>query len=147
MSSKKKFIFLFVAILIVVNVSVIAFYLLILAPEPEIVEKQAEPLVESKPTISALSDEYFSIHFNFNDAVELCLAETRSRNNNLIYLVVNKHSSRYKENEDMYLIKLDSQIGTPLLYDEKSHLCEIDPKTQGVAFYREITLRSAVRPL
>jgi hypothetical protein len=46
----------------------------------------------------------------------------------------------------MYLIKLDSLVGTPLLYDEKSHTCHIDPQTQGVAFYQEITRRTAVRP-
>ena len=148
MNSKKKLIAIFVALLVSLNVSFAALYFLVLAPN----KTPAEPAIEEPETVEAaapsneLSDEYYSIHFSFNDAIHLCSNEARSRNSNLIQLSLNEHSSRFKPEENIYLIKLDSHVGTPLLYDEKAHTCEIDPKTQGVAFYREITRRKAVRP-
>ncbi len=95
---------------------------------------------------SVLNDDYYSVHFNYGDAVDLCIQEARSRNANLIQLAVNEHSTRFNEQKGLYLVKLDSYVGTPMLYDEKAHTCEVDPKVQGVAFYKEIIRRKAVRP-
>lgn len=149
MSQTKKLILIFSAILICLNLSFIALYFVILSPPKKNANEptpiSADPVKVEKPN-QELSDEYYSIHFSFNDAIDLCLMQARSRNSNLIQLNLNEHSSRFKPEENLYLIKLDSHVGTPLLYDEKSHTCEVDPKTQGVAFYKEIIRKKAVRP-
>ena len=149
MSQKIKLVLIFSAILISLNLGFIALYFSVLAPSQQ-ASAQPKPITSEAVTTekpsSTLSDEYYSIHFSYNDAIDLCMAQARSRNSNLIQITLNDLSSRYKPEEQLYLIKLDSHVGTPLLYDEKSHTCEVDPKTQGVAFYREITRKKAIRP-
>ena len=148
-NSKKKLIFVIVVTFLALNASlaVLKFYVFTpsIDPEPEptpVPPAEAEPA----PVNTELSDEYYSTLFNYGDAVELCSMEARSRNSNLIQLTVNEHSSRFIASKNNYLVKLDSHVGTPLLYDEKSHTCEIDPITQGVQFYKEVIRRKAVRP-
>ena len=150
-NSKKKLLLVFLAILLLFNASFVASLFILrssdsdntAAAPPEIIEPAPE---QEQPEQPGLGEEYYKIFFNYGDAIELCSEETRSRNSNLIQLVVNEHSTRFKPEENIYLVKLDTQVGTPLLYDEKSHTCEIDPEIQGVAFYQEITRRKAVRP-
>jgi hypothetical protein len=147
-SSKKKLVLILAAVLLVFNAGLVVLYFLVIAPSQSN-DPDSNP-VPAPPDVAAqapeLSDEYYSIHFNYGDAIELCSMETRSRNSNLVQLTVNEHSTRFKPDENIYLVELDSHVGTPLLFDEKSHTCEIDPATQGVAFYKEITRRKAVRP-
>ena len=152
MSQKKKLIFIFGLILVLFNGGSAAVYFLLFAdgddnektPPPKAHEKtQEQKMAEETQKV----DNYYSIRFSYNDAVDLCAAEAVSRNKNLIQLTVNELSSRYKESIDMYYIQLDSHVGTPVEYDEIEHTCDIDPKTQGVAFYKEITKRRAVRPV
>ena len=149
MSSKKKIIVIFGAVIIVLNMGFVALYLF-LSPASEIPVDTTQSLPEKpdpqEPAISVLDDAYYSIHFSYNDAVELCVMEAISRNSNLIQHSINELSSRFNAGPNMYLIMVDSHVGTPLLYDEKEHTCEIDPEIQGVAFYKEITRRTAVRP-
>lgn len=149
MSLKIKLILIFSAILICLNLGFIALYFSVLAPSQQPPAKPSpvtsQVITAEKPS-TVLSDEYYSIHFSFNDAIDLCMMQARSRNSNLIQINLNELSSRYKPEKQLYLIKLDSHVGTPLLYDEKSHTCEVDPKAQAVAFYREVTRKKAVRP-
>lgn len=155
MSQKKKIILIIVAILLVVNACFFAVYYFYLSPSVDTVvqsiegqgEQPSAQVQTESSSFSGLSDDYYSIHFNYGDAVDLCMNEARSRNSNLIQLVVNEHSTRYIDIDKLYLVKLDSYVGTPLLYDEKEHTCHIDPKVQGVAFYQEIVRRTAVRPV
>ena len=149
MAQNKKILLIIFAILLSINVSAIAVYCFFIATkEPQ--ETAGEPIIEEQKDIAeapiAISDDYYSLNFNYSDAVEVCMIEARSRNSNLLQLSLNERSSRYQENQNIYLIKLVSHIGTPLIYDEKEHSCEIDPNIQGVAFYREIVRRTAIRP-
>ncbi|MGK0440334.1 MAG: hypothetical protein ACJA0N_000120 [Pseudohongiellaceae bacterium] len=149
MLSKKKLIIIFTAIFFFLNISFAVFYFFIFSPSKDFIgeaEPQSLPEVVEETPASVIDDEYYSIHFSYNDAVDLCVMEAESRNNNLIQLWVNERSSRFNDLDNMYMIKLDSHVGTPVLYDEKEHRCDIDPNTQGVAFYKEITKRKAVRP-
>ena len=149
MSKKKKLITLFLLILFFLNGSFLAFYFLIWSPSEaavELTESVVEEVVDNPVNESGMSDEYYSIHFSYNDAVDLCSKEAISRNSNLIQMFVNELSSRFNSTTNMYLITLDSHVGTPALYEEKTHTCDIDPKTQGVAFYKEITRKTVVRP-
>lgn len=135
--------------LLAFNAGVIALYFFIFAPQQDPAPPpQSEPpeVSEPAPPPVQLSDEYYSTLFSLGDAIELCSMETKSRNSNLIQLSLNELSTRYDEEKQHYLVKLDSHVGTPFQYEERSHTCEIDPKTQGVAFYREITRRTVVRP-
>jgi len=149
MTAKKKLLLIMFVILMVLNGSGIAIYYFHIAPE-EPIESSGESIVEENQETEeapvTLSDDYYSLHFNYGDAVEVCMIEARSRNSNLIQLSVNDRSSRYKEKENMYLIKLESHVGTPMNYDEKEHSCDIDPKVQGVAFYKEVVRRTVIRP-
>ncbi|ARN75030.1 hypothetical protein [Oceanicoccus sagamiensis] len=158
MSEKKKLIIITLATLLVVNSVFLAVYFLYFSPSVDkddaataaalsasTTQKQAGNETADAAEVNPL-DAYYSVHFNFGDAVDLCMNEARSRNKNLVQLVLNEHSSRFNETDNRYLIKLDSYVGTPMLYDEKQHTCEIDPETQGVAFYKEIVRRTAVRP-
>lgn len=170
MSSKIKYVFIGFAALLVLNVSTVLFYYVMPSDdaaqmEGESVSKQegssateagsesaegesAEVVEESdeEGADEGLGADYYSVHFSYGDAVDLCMDEARSRNSNLVQLVVNEHSSRFNNTTEMYLVTLDSYVGTPMLYDEKKHTCEVDPKVQGVAFYKEIIRRKAVRP-
>lgn len=149
MNPTKKIILIFSVILISLNLGFFTLYFTVFAPSKKSTDTPNTVTinpVKTESIKSELSDEYYSIHFSFNDAIDLCLMQARSRNSNLIQVNLNEHSSRFKPEEKIYLIKLDSHVGTPLLYDEKSHTCEVDPKTQGVAFYREITRKKAIRP-
>ncbi len=162
MSDKKKLIIIVALLLLVINGGFFTLYLLYFHDSSEAEETASEKtsaaaVSEEVPAVEIDSgdaieggiktlDDYYSVHFSFGDAVDLCMQEARSRNNNLVQLVLNEHSSRFQETEKQYLIKLDSYVGTPMLYDEKEHTCEIDPKTQGVAFYKEIVRRTAIRP-
>ena len=149
MMSKKKLILIIVAMLLIFNIGFVVLYFFVLSPAPsQSPDPAPEPaeVPEPAPETQELSSEYYSTLFNSGDAIEICSIEVRSRNSNLIQLTVNERSTRFKPAENMYLVKMNTQVGTPLLYDEKSHTCEIDPNTQGVAFYQEITRRKAVRP-
>ena len=149
MTKKKKLIIICAAMLIFFNLTFAAIYFLILSPAKTTAEDSKKPAdmpVAVKPDSIEIGDDYYSIHFSYNNAVELCLMEAKSRNSNLIQASVNELSSRFNTSTSMYFIKLDSHVGTATLYDEKEHICDIDPKTQGVAFYKEITRRKAVRP-
>ena len=113
-----------------------------------VVDAEVQQL-EQEAKEQAFDDRYYSIHFNEGDAIEVCERETRSRNNNVIQLEVDKLSTRFVEVEeepDYYLVKLNSFVGAALLYDEKTHECRVDPAIDGVAFYREVMKRRAVRP-
>lgn len=151
MATTRNFFLLLTIGLLILNVSALAFYWFYFSPQSTNINPPAPSTkLEPEPTpvtdASTLNDEYYSIHFNYSDAVEVCKLEAQSRNSNMIQLSVNDLSSRFNPIDKMYLIKLDSHVGTPLLYDEKAHTCHIDPKTQGVAFYQEITRRTAIRP-
>ena len=108
MSQTKKLILIFSAILICLNLSFIALYFVILSPPKKNANEptpiSADPVKVEKPN-QELSDEYYSIHFSFNDAIDLCLMQARSRNSNLIQLNLNEHSSRFKPEENLYLIE------------------------------------------
>lgn len=151
MSQTLKLSLIFTAILLLINAGFAAFYFFGLADDADAPAVAEKPVEESKPPpvleTGELGDDYYSIHFNYNDAVDACIMETRSRNKNIVQLSVNALSTRYNENDGFYLVKLDSHVGTPMLYDEKTHKCEVDPKIQGVAFYREIVKRRAIRPV
>ena len=150
---KLALIFLISLVIISLNIAA-AIYFFYFSPEetsttpPELsTTENTKEEAGAKAEAFSLSDEYYSIHFNYGDAVEVCLTETRSRNNNLVQFVVNELSSRYNQTKDIYFIKINTYVGTPLLYDEKEHTCHIDPKVQGVTFYKEITRRTALRPI
>ncbi len=151
MPQQKKLLLILVASLIVFNGVFAAVYFLFFMSSDESVAElgeasQAAEEPEPSPPEPVLTDEYYRIHFNYGDAVHVCVLEAKSRNSNLIQWHVDELSSRYNELESMYLIKVNSQVGTPMLYDEREHTCHIDPKIQGVAFYQEITRRTALRP-
>lgn len=152
------FIIIFICILLMINIGLYALYVFYFLPTTTEIEQKQEQSVEAvteelptEPTADenqhGLSDKYYAIHFSFGDAVALCIGEAESRNSNLIQVSLNEHSSRFNEREKMYLIMLNSYVGTRYLYDEKEHKCEIDPEIQGVIFYKEIVRRSAVRPV
>ena len=155
----KKYLILLVVGLVLLNVAMAAVYILFLSEETtettgkvsaqEIEKKgreESEQVEEEADQEEGLGDEYYSVHFGLSDAIDLCEQEARSRNSNLILLYVNSLSTRFNELENLYFVKLKTQVGTPLLYDEKEHTCHIDPKTQGVAYYKELVRRKAVRP-
>lgn len=149
MTQKIKLLLIVSIIVVVVNGLFAAVYFYLISPSEPVDEPTAvkpKPKAEQPAAITALDDKYYSIHFSFNDAVELCIQEARSRNSNIIQLSMNELSTRYNKTTNMYKVMLDSHVGTPLLYDEKGHTCDIDPEIQGVAFYREIVRRTVVRP-
>jgi hypothetical protein len=154
MNKKTRIIALFAVAFLVLNGALALVYGLLLAPEHEqlpatvAIDAEAQQL-EQMAQAKAFDDHYYSIHFNEGDAIEVCEREARSRNNNVIQLSVDKLSTRFvevAEQPNYYLVKLNSLVGTAVLYDEKSHECQVDPTTDGVAFYREIMKRRAVRP-
>jgi len=151
MNKKPRIIALFGAAFLLLNGVLALLYVLLLGPGTQqtetvvAVDEQAQQqALETQE--QAFNDRYYSVHFNEGDAIDLCEQETRSRNNNIIQLSVDKLSTRYVDADNNYLVKLNSFVGTPLLYDEKAHECRVDPATDGVAFYREIMKRRAVRP-
>jgi len=152
MKSKIRILALLAGAFLVLNGMLALLYLMFLAPvDPAqaaivVVDAEAQQL-EQETQKQGFDDRYYSIHFNEGDAIDLCQQETRSRNSNIIQLSLDKLSTRFDEAENNYLVKLNSFIGTPLLYDEKTHECRVDPATDGVAFYREIMKRRAVRPI
>ena len=154
MRTRHKFIIAVVIALLVANASLVAVYYFFLSPASKQPERKLageagstpEPGSPPLPTTD-LGDEYYSIHFSYADAVDLCIQETRSRNSNLIQLSVNERSTRFNDLEGVFMVKIDTYVGTPMLYDEKVHTCHVDPKTQGVAYYKEIIRRKAVRPV
>ncbi|WP_101756868.1 hypothetical protein [Oceanicoccus sp. KOV_DT_Chl] len=162
MSLKIKFIFIGVAVLLVINATAVGYFYFYLPMVIASAQDTESVLAETDVSASAdvmdtedyidvaadgFSDDYYMVHFNYGDAVDLCMNEARSRNSNLIQLVVNEHSTRFNTNAKMYLVTLESYVGTPMLYDEKKHTCDVDPKVQGVTFYKEIIRRKAVRPV
>jgi len=112
-------------------------------------EAKEEPEPEPDPEVVSanLEKEFYAILFTYGDAITMCMDEVKSRNSNLIVANFNELSSRYVEKEQHYLIKIDSQVGTPMQYDEKQHACHIDPKERAIDFYQEIIKRTAVRPM
>ncbi len=167
--SFKKFILFLVIGLLVTNIGLFAIYHFYLSLPAQTTDKSieqsdsssekvaddtteeavsdTESAPETEPIEQVFSDKYYSLHFNYSDAVDVCVQEVRSRNSNLIQLALNDLSSRFNDREGFFMIRIDTYVGTPFLYDEKEHTCHIDPKTQGVAYYREFIRRKAVRPV
>lgn len=110
-------------------------------------EVKEEPELDPETVAANLEKEFYAILFTYGDAITMCMDEVKSRNGNLIVATFNDLSSRYVEKEQHYLIKIDSQIGTPMQYDEKQHTCHIDPKEKAIDFYQEIIKRTAIRPM
>lgn len=153
MKSKKKVMIALFFAAILINVGGLAVYFLVLAPSTSDSKLNAEPevsaekqLAKTKADAEKFTEEYYSIHFNEGDAIDLCENEARSRNSNIIQLSVDTLSTRFVKAQGTYLVKLNSYVGTPVLYDEKQHECTVDPKIEGVAFYKEIMKVRAVRP-
>jgi hypothetical protein len=146
--NKKQWLFVMVAVLLF-NASLAAYLWITaaakqLAMESELEAASTEELASKQ---AAWDADYYMARFSYNDAVHICEQEVRSRNANVIQLALNEYSTRYQADRSIYLVTFDSHIGTPMQYDEKTHTCEVDPATQGVAFYKEVFRRRSVRPM
>lgn len=154
MSKKNKLLLIIVALLLIVNGGVAAYYFFFMTndnaatadkvlSEEEMAALEAERLAAQ----AAFDEEYYLLRFTFGDAVEVCYQEVQSRNNNLIQGHLNELSTKYNEEEGVYIVMVDTVVGSAFEHSEKSHTCHVDPKTQSVSYYKEVLRRTSIRPV
>lgn len=71
------------------------------------------------------------------DAIQSCRKHSQEKfENTIVRSYVDDHSTRFEEDRGVYLVVLNSHIGTARKYDEATVYCYVRPTTNRVTYFR-----------
>ena len=77
--------------------------------------------------------------FNLMDAHDACLLETQKQlGAGFLRAYMMPLSTRYEEEEGVYLVVLNADVGTMFEWEAATIYCTVDPKANEISYYKEV---------